>query len=55
MIRVLIADDHVRTRAAVGEALVHEGGFEICAEASDAAGAFVAASTLGRSAAGDRL
>ncbi len=43
MIRVLLADDHVRTRAAVRQALVHQGEFDVCAEASDSASAVAAA------------
>jgi DNA-binding NarL/FixJ family response regulator len=41
-IRVLIADDHPPTRAGVRMAL-EAGGFEVCAEAGDAAGAIEAA------------
>jgi DNA-binding NarL/FixJ family response regulator len=40
--RVLIADDHPPTRAGVRVAL-EAGGFEVCAEAGDAAGALEAA------------
>jgi DNA-binding NarL/FixJ family response regulator len=40
--RVLIADDHPPTRAGVRMAL-ESGGFEVCAEAGDAAGAVAAA------------
>ena len=43
MISVLLADDHVRTRATVREALVRQGDFEVCAEAADADGAVEAA------------
>lgn len=43
MISVLLADDHVRTRAAVRAALSCQGDFEVCAEAADAAGAVAAA------------
>jgi DNA-binding NarL/FixJ family response regulator len=41
-IRVLVADDHPPTRAGVRMAL-EAGGFEVCAEAGDAAGAIEAA------------
>jgi DNA-binding NarL/FixJ family response regulator len=37
--RVLIADDHPPTREDVRRALVADGGFSVCAEAGDAAGA----------------
>jgi DNA-binding NarL/FixJ family response regulator len=40
--RVLVADDHVPTRAGVRVAL-EAGGFVVCAEAADAAGAVAAA------------
>jgi len=43
VISVLLADDHVRTRAAVKAALTHVGGFDVCAEASDTNGAIEAA------------
>ena len=36
---VLLADDHARTRAMVRHALEESGGFVVCAEAADAAGA----------------
>jgi DNA-binding NarL/FixJ family response regulator len=39
--RVVLADDHVPTRAAIGRVL-EEGGFTICAEAADAVGAMEA-------------
>jgi DNA-binding NarL/FixJ family response regulator len=42
-IRVLIADDHARTRAAVREALERSGEFTVCVEAADAASAAEAA------------
>ena len=42
MIRVLVADDHVPTRAGV-RAVLEEDGFELCAEAGDADGAVAAA------------
>jgi DNA-binding NarL/FixJ family response regulator len=38
-IRVLIADDHTRTRALMREALDADGSFTVCAEAPDAASA----------------
>jgi len=41
--RVLIADDHAPTRAQVRELLDTEDDFAVCAEASDAPGAVVAA------------
>jgi DNA-binding NarL/FixJ family response regulator len=41
-VRVLVADDHPPTRAGVRLALEH-GGFEVCSEAADAAGAVDAA------------
>jgi DNA-binding NarL/FixJ family response regulator len=41
--RVLIADDHAPTRADVRRALENGGGFEVCAEAADAAEAVQAA------------
>jgi DNA-binding NarL/FixJ family response regulator len=37
--RVLLADDHARTRAMVRRALEESGDFFVCAEAADAAGA----------------
>ena len=43
MISVLLADDHVRTRASVRSALMHQGDFEVCAEAADAESAVAAA------------
>ena len=43
VIRVLIADDHARTRAAVRGALERNGEFAVCAEAADAASAIEAA------------
>ncbi len=42
-VRVLIADDQVRTRASVRAALEEDGGFVVCAEAADAAAAIDAA------------
>ena len=42
MIRVLVADDHVPTRAGV-RGVLEEDGFELCAEAGDADGAVAAA------------
>jgi DNA-binding NarL/FixJ family response regulator len=39
MLRVLIADDHEPTRDDVRRALTADGGFLVCAEAPDAAGA----------------
>jgi DNA-binding NarL/FixJ family response regulator len=42
-IRVLLADDHVRTRAAVRKVLEASGEFQVCAEASDAPSAVAAA------------
>lgn len=42
-IRVLIADDHQRTRDDVRFALERDEGFEVCAEAADAPGAVTAA------------
>lgn len=41
--RVLIADDHQPTREDVRFALEHDGSFEVCAEAADAAEAIEAA------------
>ncbi len=41
--RVLIADDHAPTRADVCRVLDHDKRFEVCAEATDAAGAVQAA------------
>jgi DNA-binding NarL/FixJ family response regulator len=35
-LRVLIADDHAAARAGVRESIAHDGGFEVCAEASNA-------------------
>jgi DNA-binding NarL/FixJ family response regulator len=43
LIRVLVADDHARTRAMVRNALEETGDFEVCAEARDAASAVLAA------------
>jgi DNA-binding NarL/FixJ family response regulator len=43
MIRVLLADDHAPTRAAVREALEADGGFEVVAELADAPAAVEAA------------
>jgi DNA-binding NarL/FixJ family response regulator len=40
VVRVLIADDHARTRASVREALEDDGGFVVCAEAEDGPSAF---------------
>ena len=42
-IRVVVADDHVPTRDEIRLALEEEGGFDVCAEASDAPGAVEAA------------
>ena len=42
-VRVLIADDQVRTRASVRAALEEDGGFVVCAEAADASAAIDAA------------
>jgi DNA-binding NarL/FixJ family response regulator len=42
-IRVLLADDHARTRAMVRRALERNGAFEVCGEAHDAVGAVEAA------------
>jgi len=42
-IRVLLADDHARTRALVRDALQREGGFVICAETATADQAYEAA------------
>lgn len=42
-LRILVADDHAPTRADVRRALVAEEGFEICAEAANAAEAVQAA------------
>jgi len=42
-IRVLLADDHARTRATVRGALERDGTFEVCGEARDAVGAVDAA------------
>jgi DNA-binding NarL/FixJ family response regulator len=42
-IRVLVADDHARTRALVRMALERSGAFVVCAEAADAASAVAAA------------
>lgn len=42
-IRVLVADDHARTRAMVRVALERSGGFQVCAEAPDAESAVEAA------------
>jgi len=39
-VRVLIADDHARTRASVRQALEEDGGFVVCAEAQDGQSAF---------------
>ena len=48
VVRVLIADDHARTRASVRQALEDDGGFVVCAEAEDGPSAFDrAASRLG--------
>jgi DNA-binding NarL/FixJ family response regulator len=44
-IRVLLADDHARTRAMVRRALERDGDFDVCGEAHDAAGAIDAAET----------
>jgi DNA-binding NarL/FixJ family response regulator len=38
-IRVLLADDHARTRAMVRRALERDGAFKVCGETHDAAGA----------------
>ena len=40
VVRVLIADDHARTRASVRQALEDDGGFVVCAEAEDGPSAF---------------
>ena len=42
-IRVLLADDHARTRAMVRTALELRGDFQVCAEAADAEAAVLAA------------
>jgi DNA-binding NarL/FixJ family response regulator len=42
-IRVLLADDHARTRAIVRRALERDRTFQVCGEAHDAAGAIEAA------------
>jgi len=42
-IRVLLADDHARTRSMVRAALERAGDFEVCAEAADAESAILAA------------
>lgn len=42
-LRVLIADDHAPTRDDVRRALAADGGFTVCAEVADAAGAVQAA------------
>jgi len=42
-IRVVVADDHPRSRAAVRSALENSGKFVVCAEAQDAPGAVAAA------------
>jgi DNA-binding NarL/FixJ family response regulator len=43
LVRVLVADDHARTRAMVRNALEESGDFEVCAEARDAGSAVTAA------------
>ena len=43
VIRVVIADDHAPTRADIRTALEADGGFDVCAESADAAGAISAA------------
>ena len=43
LIKVLLADDHARTRAMVGAALERSGDFRVCAEAADADSAVDAA------------
>jgi two-component system NarL family response regulator len=42
-VRVLIADDHARTRGDVRDVLEHDGRFEVCADVPDAAAAIDAA------------
>jgi DNA-binding NarL/FixJ family response regulator len=42
-VRVLVADDHAPTRADVRRALEADGGFHVCADMADAAGAVQAA------------
>jgi DNA-binding NarL/FixJ family response regulator len=42
-VRVLIADDHAPTRAALREEIEETGRYVVCAEAADAAGAIAAA------------